>query len=146
MDTDLSYFFATAVLSFILISAGIALYLKQRQNLFFRYINKRKHTFIKNVDITFVNPTTVDVNLTYKTANIIFLENEIFIIPFNRPILHLNSNPEIILPGTQKHQILSKSISDNLMKIKVNDVTGSMTVILNLKNKNVELPSIDKNL
>lgn len=75
-----------------------------------------------------------------------FLEDEIFVIPFNRPILHLNSNPEIILPGTQKHQILSQSISDNLMEIKVNDVTGSMTVILNLKNKNVELPSIDKNL
>lgn len=146
MDTDLSYFFATAVLSFILISVGIALYLKQRQNLFFRYINKREHKLVKNVDISFANTTTVDVNLTYKTADIIFLEDEIFIIPFNRPVLHLNSDPEIILPGTQKHQIISQSISDNLLEIKVNDATGNMTVVLNLKNKNIDLHSINKHL
>lgn len=109
-------------------------------------MRRRKHQLVKNVDISFANPTVVDPTLTYKTADIIFLENEIFILPFNRPILHLNKDPEIILPGTQKLKILSQSISGHLLEIKVNDAAGSMTVILNLNNKNIDLYSINKHL
>ncbi|MCS4305594.1 hypothetical protein [Chryseobacterium sp. BIGb0232] len=138
MDTDFSLLLAGAVLLFILISIGISLYLKQKRNLFFRYMKKRKHQLVKNVEISFENQTTIDVNLTYRGADIIFLEDEIFVIPFNRPILHLNSNPEIILPGTQKFKINSRSISNDLLEVKVNDDIGSMQILLNLKNKNID--------
>ncbi|MDN3693051.1 hypothetical protein QWZ06_12535 [Chryseobacterium tructae] len=146
MDSDLSSFFAGAVLLFILISIGIALYLKQKRNHFFHYMKRRKHQLVKNVEISFANPTTIDPTLTYTTADIILLENEIFIIPFNRPILHLNSNPEIILPGTQRLTMNSQSISDDRLEVKVNDDMGSMTVILNLKNKNIDLHSVGKHV
>lgn len=146
MDQDFSSLFAGTVLLFILISTGIALYFKQKRNLFFRYIKKRKHQLVKNVEISFADSTVVDPTLTYQTADIIFSENEIFVIPFNRSILHLNSNPEIILPGTQKFKTLSQSISNGLLEIKVSDDTGNMTVILNLKHKNSELTSVAKNL
>ncbi len=109
-------------------------------------MKKRKHQLIKNVEISFTNPTTVDATLTYKIADIIFLEDEIFIIPFNRPVLHLNNDPEIILPGTEKFKINSRSLSDDVLNIKVNDAIGSMTVLLNLKNKNIDLHCINKHL
>ncbi|WP_347218771.1 hypothetical protein [Chryseobacterium sp.] len=146
MDSDFSSLFAGTVLLFILISVGIAFYFKQKRNLFFRYMKKRKHQLIKNVEISFTNPTTVDATLTYKIADIIFLEDEIFIIPFNRPVLHLNNDPEIILPGTEKFKINSRSLSDDVLNIKVNDAIGSMTVLLNLKNKNIDLHCINKHL
>lgn len=146
MDQDFSSLFAGAVLLFILISMGIALYLKQKRNLFFSYMRRRKYQLVKNVEIRFENPSVVDPTLTYKTANIILLEDEVFIIPFNRPILHLNSNPEIILPGTQKLKILSRSVSDDLLELKVKDNMGSMTIVLNVKNKNVDLQSTTTHL
>ncbi|WP_160139894.1 hypothetical protein [Chryseobacterium sp. c4a] len=109
-------------------------------------MKKRKHQLIKNIAISFANLTSIDPTLTYRTADIIFLEDEIFIIPFIRPILHLNSNPEIILPGTQKLKILSRLQSDNLIEMNVSDNAGSLTIILDLKNKNIEIPSVNKHL
>ncbi|WP_164465361.1 hypothetical protein [Chryseobacterium bernardetii] len=44
------------------------------------------------------------------------------------------------------NQDSSSLFSNDTLKIKVNDNIGSMTVILNLKNKNVEFNSVEKHL
>lgn len=146
MDQNFSSLFAGAVLLFILINICIVFYLKYKRNLLFRAIRKRKYQLIKNVGISFVNQSDIDINLTYTTADIIFLEEEILVIPRNRPVLQLSSNPEILLPGTQKLTVTSRLVSGDQLELNVHDDMGSMTIILNVKNKNFDFHPIDKHL
>ncbi|MCT2409603.1 hypothetical protein NZD88_18780 [Chryseobacterium antibioticum] len=84
----------------------------------------------------------MSTKLTYCKADIVFLEHEVFIIPFNKPILQVSSSPEIFPYVSLNFKTSYKKIHDNILEIKGDTGLGSFKITLNFKNKNFDLHSV----
>ncbi len=93
MNTDVCFLIGGIILFFILINVLLYFYHKNRHALFFRDIKGRNYTSIKNIETNIKSYSKIGAKLTYYKAEIVFLDHEIFIIPFNKPILQLIHSP-----------------------------------------------------
>lgn len=144
---DMSSLFVGAFILTILIYIGCITYVNHMRKAFFQHIKKRNYQLIKNVDIRFKDiPRRNTGGYAFNTADIIFLDQEIFILPHNKPIMHLSQSSEIF-PGAQdKYKLSYFSIQQNILEIKATRNTFDVTFTLNFENKDFDLPSVDRNL
>lgn len=142
MNTDISFFIGGTVLFAVLINVLLYFYHKYRRIIFFRYLDGRHYTIIENVETNIESYSKCGSKLTYLKAQILFLEDEIFIIHFNRPILQLSSSSEIFPSVSPRFKISFKEIHNDILKIKGDTSLGNFKISLNFKNKNFDLHSV----
>ncbi|WP_123911982.1 hypothetical protein [Chryseobacterium shigense] len=142
MNTDVYFLIGGIILFFILINLLLYFYHKNRRTLFFRYIKDRNYTVIKNIESHIESYSKVSTKLTYCKADIVFLEQDIFIIPFNKPILQLRTSPEVYPYVSLNFKTSCKKIHDHTLEIKGDTSLGSFKISLNFKNKNFDLHSV----
>ncbi|PWN67210.1 hypothetical protein [Chryseobacterium oncorhynchi] len=132
------------ILTFILINIIAHFYLKYKNKLFFTYIKDRKYILIKNVETEIEGYSKLGYKFTYRKANIIFLEGEIFILSFNNSIIQLTKSNESFPSVFYKYTYDSKLKVNDILEIKNTNL--NIKVRLNFKYKDVDLHSIDKHL
>ncbi|SIS68581.1 hypothetical protein SAMN05421786_101995 [Chryseobacterium ureilyticum] len=144
---DLSSLFVGAFILTILIYIGCITYVNHMRTSFFKYIKKRNYQLVKNISIRFKDiPRRNTSGYAFSTADIIFLNKEIFLLPHNKPIMHISQSSEIV-PGAQdKYKLSYFSIQQNILEIKATRNTFNITFTLNFENKDFALLSVDRNL
>ena len=142
MNTDVSFFIGGIILAFVLINLLLYFYHRHRRAIFFKYIHDRDYTLVENIETNIESYSKMSSKLTYFKAKVVFLDDEIFIIHFNGPILQLSSSPEIF-PSVSPRFITSlKEIHNDILKITGDTAIGNFKISLNFKNKNIDLHSV----
>lgn len=118
----------------------IYFYLKYKTKLFFIYIKNREYILIKNVETE--GSSKLGYKISSRKANIIFLDEEIFILSLNNSIIQLTKSNEVFPNVFYKYTYDSKLKVNDILEIK----NTNIKVRLNLKNKNLDLHSIDNHL
>jgi len=142
MNADVYFFIGGIILFFVLINLLLYFYHKNRHILFFKHIKNRNYIVIKNIETNIESYSKICTKLTYFKTDIVFLEHEIFIIPFNKSILQLSRSSEIFPYVSPHFQTSSKNIHHDILEIKGDTGLGSFKITLNFKNKNFDLHSV----
>jgi len=142
MNTDVCFLIGGIILFFIFINVLLYFYHKNRHILFFKTIKGRNYTSIKNIETSIESYSKIGAKLTYYKAEIIFLNHEIFIIPFNKPILQLIHSPENFPYVSLRFNTSFKEIRNDILEIQGDTGLGNFKITLNFKNKNFDLHSV----
>ncbi len=131
------FFIGGFILIFIFANAFVYFLNKSNQNRFFNFIKDRKYDIIRNVETEIEAYSKSGAKISYRKGNIVFLEDEIFIISFNKPIIQLTKGQENF-PG-----VFCKFYYDFKAKVKqrleIKNSNGSIKVNLNFKNTGFDL-------
>ncbi|SHL65501.1 hypothetical protein SAMN05444407_105186 [Chryseobacterium contaminans] len=132
------------VLLLILINLIVYFYYKNQQNTFFNYIKNRDFTQIKNIETSIDTYSKISSKFIYRKSNVIFLEERIFLITPNKPIIEI-SNCIKKFPAVYYHfNYSSKTLKNNTLEIKGNTSLGKVNIFLNFNN--FDLHSINEYL
>ncbi|KFF25938.1 hypothetical protein [Chryseobacterium vrystaatense] len=142
MDIDIFFFIGGIILCFIVINLLLYFYHKNRDAVFFRHIKNRHYTLIEKVETNIESYSKISAKLTYFKADIVFLDQEIFIIPFNKPILQLSKSNEKFPSIFERFEVSFRKVHHNFLEITGNTSLGHFKITLNFKNKNFDLHSV----
>lgn len=110
---------------------------KNKQKRFYDFIRDREHTLVRNVETEIEGYSKLGAKISYTKGDIVFLNEEIFILTINKPIIQLTKSYEDF-PG-----VFYKYSYDTKQKVKerleIRNSSGSIKVNLNLKNKDFAL-------
>ncbi|WP_294317897.1 hypothetical protein [uncultured Chryseobacterium sp.] len=133
----LYFFIGGFILIFIFGNIFIYFLNKDKHRRFFNFIRDRKYDVIKNVEAEIKGYSKLGAKISYRKGNIVFLEDEIFIISLNKPIIQLTKDQENF-PG-----VFCKFCYDFKAKVKqrleIKNSNGSIKVNLNFKNTGFDL-------
>jgi hypothetical protein len=133
-----SYFFIGGLLLFfIFANLIIYFYLQYKRESFFNSIKNREYTLIKKVETETEGYSQLGAKIRYTNSDIVFLDDEIFILTFNKAILQLTKSQEFFPGIYYKYSYESKLKVNDRLEIRNSD--GSIKVNLNFKNKNFDL-------
>jgi len=139
-----SYFFIGGIiLFFIVANASIYFYLKYKRKLFFNYIKDQKYTLVKNVETETEGYSKLSSKISYRKADIIFLEDYIFILAYNKPIIQIGNENKIFPSVFHSWNYQSKAKINNRLEIKgkitQGFLNGNYKIYLNFKDKNFDI-------
>ena len=140
MNYNLYFLIGGFVLLWILINLIIYLFNRHKHNIFLNYIHERKYTIVKDVETETEGYSKFGSKITYRKSDIIFLDEEIFILRLNKPIIQLSKSDEIFPSIFYKFKYNSKVKINDRLQIKNSD--ESLKVNLNFKNKDFDVSSI----
>ena len=140
MNYNLYFLIGGFVLLWILINLIIYLFNRHKHNIFLNYIHERKYTIVKDVETETEGYSKFGSKITYRKSDIIFLDEEIFILRLNKPIIQLSKSDEISPSIFYKFKYNSKVKINDRLQIKNSD--ESLKVNLNFKNKDFDVSSI----
>ncbi len=134
---DLQLFIGGIILIFIFINILIYFLNKNREKRFFNFIQGKKYTVVKSVETEIESYSNLGSKISYRKADIIFLNDEIFILTLNRPIIQLTKS-YADFPG-----VFYKFSYDLKQKVKerleIKNSEGSIKINLNFKNKDFNI-------
>lgn len=128
------------IILFMTLHTAIYFCIKRKRRKFFSYIQKRRYVLIEKVDTDIEKSSRINYKFMYRKSDIVFLDDEIFILAWNKQTIQIRTSLEIF-PGVS--QILSYS-----SKVKMNDrleikgnlhqgfIQGDYKIVLNFKGKN----------
>ncbi|MFC3157675.1 hypothetical protein SAMN05443633_1049 [Chryseobacterium arachidis] len=134
---NLYFFIGGFVLLWIAINTVIYFFLKYKRRLFFEYIKDRKYILLPNIETEIEGYSKFGSKISYRKADIIFLEDNVFLCTFNKPIIQLTKNQDFFPSIYCRYTYDSKIKIKNRLQIKNSD--GSLKIYLNFKNKNFDL-------
>ncbi len=131
------FFIGGFILVFIFGNIFIYFLNKNKNRRFFNFIRYRKYDVIKNVEAEIEGYSKLGTKISYRKGTIIFLDDEIFIIPFNKSIIQLTKSQENF-PGVffKYSYNLKQKVKERL---EIKNSNGSIKVYLNLKNTGFDL-------
>ncbi len=131
------FFIGGFILVFIFGNIFIYFLNKNKNRRFFNFIRYRKYDVIKNVEAEIEGYSKLGTKISYREGTIIFLDDEIFIIPFNKSIIQLTKSQENF-PGVffKYSYNLKQKVKERL---EIKNSNGSIKVYLNLKNTGFDL-------
>lgn len=133
---NLFFFIGGFLLLWIATNTAIYFYLKYKRKLFFEYIKDKKYTLVPNIETEIEGYSKFGSKISYRKADIIFLEENIFLCSFNKPIIQLTKNQDFFPNIHYKYTYNSKTRLEDRLEIKNTD--GSLKIYLNFKNKNFD--------
>ncbi len=140
---DLYFFIGGIVLLLIAVKTAAYFYIQYKWKVFFSYIKDRKYILFKNVETEIEGYSKLGSKITYRKADIVFLENDIFILAYYKPILQIGNENNIFPSVFQRWDYESKTkINDRLEikgKLTQSFLNGNYKVYLNFKGKNFDL-------
>lgn len=134
---ELYFFTGSLPLLFISVHLTLYFYLKYKCKSFFNSIRNRQYMLIKRVETEVEGYSRLGSKIRYSNSDIVFLDNEIFILTFNKAVLQLTKSKEFFPDIFYKYSYDSKIKVNDRLEIRNSD--GSMKVSLNFKNKNFDL-------
>lgn len=144
MKTELYFGIGGILLICLLINLIIYLYLKYKRKIFFDYIKNRKYTLIEKTETNIESYSKISSKLVYRKSDILFLDDEIFILTFNKPILQISKSSENFPSIFQKFVYETKLKDNDFLKIEgkfYTPIEGNFKISINLKNKNIDINS-----
>lgn len=125
-------------------------YFKRQRKLFFRYIQDKKYTIVKNVETDIETYSKIEYKFFYKLSDIVFLEDEIFIITRSKfiidgRILQIGKNSDIYPGVFRKFNYHSKIKIDEKLEIKGKFdqviIKPNFKIVLYFRNKTFDINS-----
>ena len=142
MKIELYFGIGGLLLFCLLINLIIYFYLKYKRKIFFDYIKNRNYTLIEKAETNIESYSKISSKLTYRRSDILFLDDEIFILTFNKPILQISKGSECFPSIFQKFIYGTKLRDNDFLKIEGkshNPIDGNFKISINLKNKNIDI-------
>ena len=110
---------------------------KNKQKRFFDFIRDREYTLVRNVEAEIEGYSKLGTKISYRKADIVFLDDEIFILTINKPIIQLTKSYEDFPEVFYKYSYDAKQKVKE--RLEIMNSNGSIKVNLNLKNKDFDL-------
>lgn len=141
-------FFGGAILLSFLVPY---MYFKRQRKLFFSHIKNKKHSIIKNIETDIETYSRIEYKFFYKLSDIVFLEDEIFIIVHNKfiidgRVIQIGKNSDIYPGVSQKFTYYSKLKVDENLEIKGKFdqiiVKPNFKIVLYFKNRDFDINSV----
>lgn len=143
MNNDFCILIIGFITAFVSVNTIIYFYLKYKRKIFFNYIKSRNYALVEKVETTIEAYSKISTKLQYRKSDIVFLDKEIFILTYNRPIIHIGTTPEIFPSVFQSFTNYSKVNINDRLEIKGNFtqgfIEGNYKISLNFKGKNFDL-------
>lgn len=126
-------------------------YFKRQRKLFFRYVRDKKYAIVKNVETDIEIYSKIEYKFFYKLSDIIFFEDEIFIITRSKfiidgRILQIGKNLDTYPGVFRKFTYDSKLRIDKKLEIKGKFdqviIRPNFKIVLYFKNKDFDINSI----
>ncbi|MCS3528884.1 hypothetical protein [Chryseobacterium sp. JUb7] len=128
---------------FISVNAVLYFYLRNQHKKFFNYIKNRNYILIDKVETDIERYSKINTKLLYRKSNIVFLDDEIFILTHNKSTIQIGKSQEIFPGVFKRFTYQSKRKVNYRLEIKgtFNEVfiEGDYKIYLNLKDKNFDL-------
>lgn len=125
------------ILIFIFVNILIYFLNKNKHKRFFNFIRDRKYDIIRDVETEIEAYSKLGAKISYRIGDVVFLDDEIFIISFNKSIIQLTKSQENF-PGVffKYSYNLKQKVKERL---EIKNSNGSIKVYLNLKNTGFDL-------
>lgn len=136
------YLIGGFILFLIIINFGIFFYFKYQRKAFFTHIKSRNYSLIEDVEIYIESYSKLSTKLSNRKSDVIFLDEEIFVLTFSKPILRIGNGSEVFPAIGQRFSPSSRTIHNNMLEITGNTCVGNFKIQFNFKNKNFDLHSI----
>lgn len=134
---EIYFLIGGVILFWILINLIFYFYFKYTRKIFFNFIKYRKYSIVKNVETETESYQKIGAKITYRKCDIIFLEDEIFLLSFNKAIIQLSKSTDIFPGVMHKFTYYSKrKVKDRL---EIANFDKSFKANLNFKNKDFDL-------
>ncbi|MDR6157499.1 hypothetical protein QF023_001015 [Chryseobacterium sp. SLBN-27] len=125
------------ILTFIFGNIFVYFLNKNKQKRFFDFIRDREYTLVRNVETEIEGYSKLGAKISYRKGDIVFLDDEIFILTFNKPIIQLTKSYDDFLGVFYKYSYDAKQKVKE--RLEIMNSNGSIKVNLNLKNKDFDL-------
>ncbi|MFZ4928677.1 hypothetical protein [Chryseobacterium sp. Mn2064] len=147
------YYFIFAIICFVIFgNLGIHLYYKRKHKDFIESLKGKKYTLFKKLNMEMESIGKVGFKYQFNTADVVFLDDSIFILlsvrPFGmaQPILQISNNSDIFPSISRKFSYDSKNNENGKLKIKgrfgQGMTGGTYTIWINFKSTGFDLNSI----
>lgn len=134
------------IILFITLHTAIYFYIKRERRKFFSYIQNRRYILIEKVDTDIETSSKINYKFMYRKSDIVFLDQEIFILAWNKQTIQIRTSLEIFPGVSQSLSYSSKVKMNDRLEIKGNlhqgFIQGDYKIVLNFKGKNFDLNSI----
>ena len=104
------------------------------------HIKDRNFIQIDNIETHIDSYSNIGTKLTYTQSDVIFLDDNIFLLTFNKQRIIEISNGTEMFPFVHEHfGYSSKTYRDNILEIKGRTSLGEINITLNFINKNLDV-------
>jgi len=146
MNTELYFVIGGIILTVILLNVIIYFYLKYTRKIFFDYIKNRNYILIEKAEINIESYSKLSSKIVYRKSDIILLDDEVFILTFNKPLVQISKGSEYF-PSIFQKFVYDVKLKDNDFlkfegKLNIFDSNGNFKISINLRNKNIDINSI----
>ncbi|WP_294238576.1 hypothetical protein [uncultured Chryseobacterium sp.] len=131
------FFIGGFILIFIFGNIFIYFLNKNKHKRFFNFIRDRKYDIIRDVETEIEAYSKLGAKISYRKGDVVFLDDEIFIISFNKSIIQLTKSQENFRGVFYKYSYdLKQKVKERL---EIKNSNGSIKVNLNFKNTGFDL-------